>query len=177
MQSLAFLKQLMYHASMHIDIVPNRASRPTFLLRASYREGSRVRKRTLANLSALSEEQIDAIRAVLRGEPLRPVGELFEAIRSLLQGHVQAVAVAMQRLDVANLLSSRAQPERDRVLAMVAARILAPHTKLATTRWWQTTTLAEDFGVTHASEDDLYAAMTGCCNTRTSSRRSWRPGI
>jgi hypothetical protein len=144
---------------MHIDIVPNRASRPTFLLRESYREGSRVRKRTLANLSTLSEEQIDAIRAVLRGEPLRPVGELFEAIRSLPQGHVQAVAVAMQRLDVANLLSSRAPPERDLVLAMVAARILAPHTKLATTRWWQTTTLAEDFGVTHASEDDLYAAM------------------
>ena len=144
---------------MHIDIVPNRDSRPTFLLRESYREGSRVRKRTLANLSALSEEQIDAIRAVLRGEPLRPVGALFEAIRSLPHGHVQAVSVAMQRLDVAHLLSSRAPPERDRVLAMVAARILAPHTKLATTRWWQTTTLAEDFGVTDASEDDLYAAM------------------
>ena len=70
----------MYGAPMHIDIVPNRDSRPTFLLRESYRDGSRVRKRTLANLSALNEEQIEAIRAVLRGEPLRPVGELFEVV-------------------------------------------------------------------------------------------------
>lgn len=144
---------------MHIDIVPNRGSQPTYLLRESYREGSRVRKRTLANLSALDTEQIDAIRAVLRGEPLRPAGALFEIIRSLPHGQVQAVSVAMHRLGFDKLLSARAQPERDLVSAMVAARILAPHTKLATTRWWHTTTLAEDFGVTHASEDDLYAAM------------------
>jgi len=144
---------------MHIDIVPNRDSRPTFLLRESYRDGPRVRKRTLANLSALSAAQIEAIRAVLRGEPLRPAGELFEAIRSLPHGHVQAVSVAMQRLGFSQLLSARAQPERDLVCAMVAARILAPHTKLATTRWWHTTTLAADFGVAAASEDDLYAAM------------------
>jgi transposase len=144
---------------MHIDVVPNRDARPTFLLRESYREGSRVRKRTLANLSALSELQIEAIRAVLRGEPLRPAGDLFEIIRSLPHGHVQAVAVAMQRLEFPRLLSARAQPERDLVCAMVAARILAPHTKLATVRWWHTTTLAEDFGVAQASEDALYAAM------------------
>lgn len=89
----------MYGAPMHIDIVPNRDSRPTFLLRESYREGARVRKRTLANLSTLTGEQIEAIRAVLRGEPLRPAGELFEVIRSVPHGHVQAVSVAMQRLD------------------------------------------------------------------------------
>ena len=150
---------MMYGAPMHIDIVPNRDSRPTFLLRESYRDGSRVRKRTLANLSTLNEEQIEAIRAVLRGEPLRPVGELFEAIGSLPHGHVQAVAVAMQRLDFPKLLSSRPQPERDLVCAMVAARILAPHTKLATTRWWTTTTLAQHFGVVQADEDALYLAM------------------
>ena len=144
---------------MHIDIVPNRGSQPTFLLRESYREGARVRKRTLANLSALDAEQIEAIRAVLRGEPLQPVGALFEIIRSLPHGQVQAVSVAMHRLGFDKLLNARAQPERDLVSAMVAARILAPHTKLATTRWWHTTTLAEDFGVANASEDDLYAAM------------------
>ena len=144
---------------MHIDIVPNRGSRPTYLLRESYRQGSRVRKRTLANLSALDAEQIEAIRAVLRGESLRPTGALFDVIRSLPHGQVQAVSVAMRRLSFDKLLSARAQPERDLVSAMVAARILAPHTKLATTRWWHTTTLAADFGVLHASEDDLYAAM------------------
>ena len=65
----------------------------------------------------------------------------------------------MQRLDFASLLGSKPSAERERVLAMVAARIVAPHTKLATTRWWHTTTLATDFGVADANEDDLYAAM------------------
>ena len=144
---------------MHIDIVPNRSSRPTYLLRESYRDGARVRKRTLANLSALDDQQIDAIRGVLRGEPLRPTGTLFEIIQSLPRGHVQAVSVAMQQLGFSKLLNARSCPERDLVCAMVAARILAPQTKLATTRWWHATTLAEDFGVTDADEDDLYTAM------------------
>ena len=144
---------------MHIDIVPNRGSRPTFLLRESYREGTRVRKRTLANLTALSDEQIDAMRALLRGESLRPVGAVFDVTGSLPHGHVQAVSLAMHRLGFAPLLSARAQPERDLVCAMVAARILAPHTKLATTRWWRTSTLAAHFGVADADENALYGAM------------------
>jgi|SRR5579859_6894089 len=144
---------------MHIDIVPNRGARPAYLLRESYREGERVRKRTLANLSALSDEQILAIRAVLRGEQFGPVAQCFEISASRAQGHVQAVSVAMQRLGLASLLAARPCRERDLALAMVASRILAPHTKLATTRWWHTTTLACDFGVAQANEDDLYAAM------------------
>ena len=144
---------------MHIDVVPNRGSRPTYLLRESYRDGAQVKKRTLANLSALSDEQIESMRALLRGESLRPAGDLFEVIRSLPHGHVRAVSTAMNRLGFAPLLSTRACPERDLVCAMVAARILAPHTKLATTRWWQTSTVAEQFGVEHADEDALYGAM------------------
>lgn len=144
---------------MHIDAVPNRSSRPTYLLRESYRIGTKVRKRTLANLSALSDEQIESIRAVLAGVAVRPVEELFEVVRSAPHGHVQALRVAMQRLGFESLLASRSSPERERVCAMVAARVLAPHTKLATTRWWHTTTLAEEFGVVEADEDDLYAAM------------------
>ena len=144
---------------MHIDIVPNRGSRPAYLLRESYREGARVHKRTLANLSALSEEQILAIRAVLRGEPLAPAADRFEVIASRAHGHVQAVHVAMQCLGFASLVASKRSRERDLVLAIVGSRIVAPHTKLATTRWWHTTTLAEDFGVADATEDDLYAAM------------------
>jgi len=72
---------------------------------------------------------------------------------------VHAVRVAMQRLGFESLIASRAGPERDAVCAMVAARILAPHTKLATTRWWHTTTLAEEYGVADRDETDLYAAM------------------
>ena len=144
---------------MHIDGVPNRSSRPTYLLRESYREGRKVRKRTLANLSSLSDEQIDAIRAVLAGQSVRPVEELWHTIRSRSHGTVEAVRVAMQRLGFESLISSRPSPERDAVCAMVAARILAPHTKLATTRWWHTTTLAEEYAVVKADETDLYAAM------------------
>ena len=144
---------------MHIDIVQNRNSRPAYLLRESYREGSRVRKRTLANLSALSDAQLMAIRAVLQGHSLVPAEAAFEVTSSRAHGHVDAVCVAMSRLGMAPLLGSRPSPERDRVLAMIAARILAPHTKLATTRWWHTTTLAEAFGVADASAEDLYAAM------------------
>ncbi|AMN47719.1 hypothetical protein ACG33_13025 [Steroidobacter denitrificans] len=144
---------------MHIDAVPNRTSRPTYLLRESYREGRSVRKRTLANLSALSDEQIEAIRAVLAGVAVRPAQELFETLQSRPHGHAQAVRVAMQRLGFEALIASRPSPERDRVCAMVAARVLAPHTKLATTRWWHNTTLAEEYAVAEADEDDLYAAM------------------
>ena len=144
---------------MHIHIVPNRGSPPTVLLRESFREGAKVGKRTLANLSSLSPPQIEAIRAALRGEQLCPVAQCFEVIASRAHGHVEAVAAAMQRLDFASLVASKPCRERDLVLAMVVSRILAPHTKLATTRQWHTTTLADDFGVADANEDDLYAAM------------------
>ena len=144
---------------MHIHIVPNRGSPATVLLRESYREGTKVRKRTLANLSSLSASQIAAIRCVLAGHDMQPVAQSFEISASRPHGHVQAVAATMQRLNLASLLGAKPSPERDRVLAMIAARIVAPHTKLATTRWWHTTTLAEDFGVTEANENDLYAAM------------------
>jgi transposase len=144
---------------MHIDVVPSRDSRPTYLLRESFREGNRVRKRTLANLSSLSDEQIAAIRSILRGEQLCAAVDLFEVVGSRPHGHVQAVVVAMQRLQIEHLLAARPSREREVAGAMIAARIVAPHTKLATTRWWHTTTLAEEFGVADADEDELYAAM------------------
>jgi hypothetical protein len=131
----------------------------THLLRRSYREDGVVKNETLGNLSHLPEPLIDIIRRSLQGENFVPAAQAFEVVRSQAHGHVQAVSMAMQRLDFAALLGTKPCRERERVLAMVAARILAPHTKLATTRWWHTTTLAEDFGVTDASEDDLYAAM------------------
>ena len=144
---------------MHIDAVPNRKARPTYLLRESFRDGNRVRKRTVANLSALSDEQIAAIRCVLRGEQLCAPATLFEVIASRPHGHVQAVDVAMRGLGIEHLLAARPSRERELACAMIASRILAPHTKLATTRWWHTTTLADDMGVADADEDDLYAAM------------------
>ncbi len=131
----------------------------THLLRRSYRDGGKVKNETLGNLSHLPKPVIEIIRRSLRGETFVPVTEAFEITQSRPHGHVQAVTTAMQRLRFASLVSSKASRYRDLVLAMVAARILAPATKLATTRWWHTSTLAEQFGVSDADEDDLYAAM------------------
>ena len=81
---------------MYIDFVPNRGSKPTILRRESIREGKRIRKRTIANLSALTLEQAEAIRLVLKGEQLAPAGGSLECIRSLPHGHVEAVRIAMR---------------------------------------------------------------------------------
>ena len=131
----------------------------THLLRRSYREDGQVKNETLGNLSHLPEPLIELIRRSLQGETFVPLGQAFEVLGSRAHGHVHAVSLAMQRLDFAAVLGSKPSRERELVLAMVAARIVAPHTKLATTRWWHTSTLAAEFGVAEADEDDLYAAM------------------
>jgi transposase len=144
---------------MHIDVVPNRGSQPAVLLRESYREGKKVRKRTLANLSSLPMAKVELIRCVLRGDALAPVESLFDITESRLHGHVAAVLTAMRRLGVAGILSARPCRERDLVMAMMASRILDARSKLATTRWWHTTTLPEELGIADATEEDLYSAM------------------
>ena len=131
----------------------------THLLRRSYREDGKVKNETLGNLSHLPASLINIIRRSLQGETFVPVACAFEVLDSRHHGPVQAVAQAMQRLGFAALIASKSSRERDLVCAMVAARIIAPQTKLATTRWWHTTTLAEHFRVTDATEDELYAAM------------------
>jgi hypothetical protein len=145
---------------MYIDFVPNRGSKPAILLRESIREGKRIRKRTVANLSALTLEQAEAIRLVLKGERLAPAGGGLECIRSLPHGHVEAVRTAMRRLGFDKLIDGKASRERDLAVAMVAGRIIAPEaSKLAMTHTWTDTTLAEELGVADAHEDELYAAM------------------
>jgi Transposase DDE domain len=145
---------------MYIDFVPNRGSKPAILLRESIREGKRIKKRTIANLSALTLEQAEAIRLALKGEKLAPAGGGLECIRSLPHGHVEAVRIAMRRLGFEKLIDGKASRERDLVVAMVAGRIIAPEaSKLAMTHAWPDTTLAEDFSVADAHEDELYAAM------------------
>ncbi|MQA88964.1 MAG: IS1634 family transposase, partial [Gemmatimonas sp.] len=146
---------------MYVARIPNRTSPPAILVRESYREGGQVKSRTLANLSKLPDEAIEAVQLILAGETLVSVQEAFEIVEdgSRLHGHVEAVLAAIARLGFAELIASRRSPERDRVVAMVAARILEPQSKLATTRGWHSTTLPTELGVEEADEDDLYAAM------------------
>jgi hypothetical protein len=146
---------------MYVATIPNRNSPPAILLREGYREDGKVKNRTLANLSKLPPEAIEAIRRTLKGEKLVSIDELFEIVEdgSPSHGHVEAVLTAMKRLDFTSLIAARSSPQRDLVIAMVAARILEPQSKLATTRWWSSTTLPDTLGIGDADEDDLYDAM------------------
>ncbi len=148
-----------YVVGMHIHIVPNRGSRPTILLRESYREGKKVKKRTIANLSHLPMHQIELLRAVFSGVDLQPAGLGFVVERSQPHGHVEAVHRMMERLGLPGVIAGKPCRERDLVLALIAARIVDPRPKLATTRSWTATTLADTFGVTEADEQDCYAVM------------------
>ena len=144
---------------MYIDIVPNRNSPPAVLLREAFREGKKTRKRTLANLSAWPQEQVETLRRVLRNERLVSPGDLFATWKTLPHGHVQAVLEMIGRLELDQLISAQRCRERDLVVAMIVQRLIDPCSKLATTRQWHSTTLAEELGVAEASEDDLYEAM------------------
>src|SRR5271166_795568 len=129
------------------------------LLRRSYRDNGKVKNETLGNLSHLPDDLVDVVRRGLRGEKFVPANERLEIIASTPHGDVDAVLRAMRRLDFSSLLSSRPCREVELVIGMVVARIVAPDTKLATTRWWHTRTLAEELDIGKADEDDLYAAM------------------
>src|SRR6516162_3022068 len=144
---------------MYIETVPNRNSPPAVLLREGWREGKKTVKRTLANLSHWPAQKIEALRRLLRDEPLVSPQELFTTRRTLPHGHVQAVLGIIRKLGLAAIISAQHCRERDLVVAMIAQRLLDPCSKLATTRAWHTTTLAEELGVEEASENDLYQAM------------------
>jgi len=144
---------------MYVTKVPNRSSPPAILVRESYREGGKVKTRTIANISKLPPQAISILRRTLKGESLVSAEDAFDVTASFHHGHVDAVLRAMRRLGFANLVASQPSRERDLVLAMVAARILRPKSKLETTRWWKVTSLPGTLGVADADEDDLYNAM------------------
>jgi transposase len=148
-----------YNAPMYIEIVPNRNSPPAVLLREGWREGAKTLKRTLANLSHWPQQKIDSFRRLLQDELLVSPQDLFCTIKTLPHGHVEAILMAMRKLGMDSLLAAKPCRERDLVMAMIASRLLHPCSKLATTREWHTTTLAEELAVADATEDDLYQAM------------------
>ncbi len=129
------------------------------LLRRSYREDGKVKNETLANLSKLPRPVIELVRRALKGEQLVGVEDLFDVESSPQHGNVLAVLGAMRALGFAGLIASEKCRERDLVIAMVASRILGPQSKLATTRWWHSTTLPQELGIEDATEEDLYEAM------------------
>lgn len=129
------------------------------LLRQSYRDGAKVKNRTLANLSALPPEAIEAVKRTLAGQVLVPAAEALHIERSWPHGHVAAVVGTAHRLGLETLIDPQPSRQRELVVAMVAARVLQPASKLATTRLWSTTSLGSVLDVEEATEDELYAAM------------------
>jgi len=144
---------------MYIETVPNRNSPPAILLREGWREGKKTRKRTIANISDWPKDKIETLRKLLRDEVLISPDDLFETERTLPHGHVEAVLGTIRKLGLDVMISSKRCRGRDLVVAMIAERLLHACSKLATTRMWHTTTLAEELSVEDANEDDLYDAM------------------
>ncbi len=148
-----------YTVLMYIDIVPNRNSPPAILLREGRREGGKVIKRTIANLSSLRIEQAEAMRRVLRGETLVSPDDLFDLKRTLPHGHVAAVLGAIRKLGLDKIISAKPCRESSLILAMIVQRIIAPCSKLEATRRWHSTTLTRELAIEGADADDCYAAM------------------
>jgi transposase len=144
---------------MYIDTVPNRNSPPATLLREGWREGRKTRKRTLANISDWPRHKIETLRRLLRDEPLVSPDDLFSTEQTLPHGHVEIILGMIRKLGLDAMISSKPCRERDLVVAMIAERLIHPCSKLATTREWHSTTLAEELNVQDADENDLYAAM------------------
>jgi hypothetical protein len=130
----------------------------THLLRRSYREGGKVKKETIANLTHVPERVLEGLRGLLAGRELVDVDSLVVE-RSTPHGHVEAILAMMHRLKIAPLLDKEPSAQRELVLAMIAQRILTPGSKLFTTRVLQQSTLAEELNIGSPDADDLYGAM------------------
>jgi len=144
--------------SKYVDTAGTVRRYESVLVRRSYRDGKKVRHETLANLSKLPADAIDAIEATLKGQRLVPAQEAFTITRSLPHGHVAAVTAMAHRLGLPALLGPACR-SRDLVFALIVSRVVRPKSKLSTLSWWPDTTLGVDMDVAGASTDEVYAAM------------------
>jgi len=148
---------------MYVAVIPNRSSRPAILLRESYRDGNKVKNRTLANLSDLPPEQIETLRAAFRGDKLVPAGEGMEIVRALPHGQVAAALGMARQIGLDELLPDGPERQRKLALALIVARLIDPAPKLATARALDETTALNSLGLTlglgEVKAKDVYAAL------------------
>lgn len=163
-----------------MERVPNRNSPPAILLREAVRDGSKIRKRTIANLSHWPQPQIDSLRRLLKGETLVSPSDALTITRSLPHGHVAAVLGTLRFLGLDQLISHTASRQRDLVCAMIVARILQPSSKLALARGLDLQTASSSLGelldLNRANEDDLYEAMDWLLQRQFASTSMGRMG-
>jgi hypothetical protein len=149
---------------MYIESVPNRDSPPAILLRESYREGGKVRKRTLLNLSDWPHERIAGFKALLKGGTVVPGDrEAISIVRSLPHGHVAAALGTARKIGLDRLIGPAGNRCRDLILALVVSRILDPGSKLAAARALSPETAASslgaELGLGPVDEEELYGAL------------------
>ncbi len=148
---------------MYVAVVPNRASPPAVLLRESYREGDKVKNRTIANLSKWPPDKVEALRAVLRGDKLAPAGEGIEIVRAVPHGHVIAAIGTMKRIGLDALLPAAPERKRNLAMALIVARLIDPESKLATARALDEETASHSLGALlglgQVSANDVYQAL------------------
>ncbi len=149
---------------MYIESVPNRNSPPAILLRESYRDGGKIKKRTIANLSDWPSEIVEGLRTLLKGGKVAPAEqETIIVRRSLPHGHVAAVLGTLRRIGLDRVLGPPRHRCRDLVIAMIVARLIAPASKLATARMLDPLTAASSLGdvlsLGAVDEDELYVAL------------------
>lgn len=148
---------------MYVATVPNRKSRPAILLRESYREGDKIKNRTLKNLTDWPGDRIELLRAVLRGDPLVPAEQGLEIVRALPHGHVQAALETARRIGLEALLPRGPERRRQLALALIVARLLKPCAKLATARALDEETAQHSLGATlglgRVSVKELYGSL------------------
>jgi hypothetical protein len=145
--------------SSHTDKQGRAREYESRLLRHTYRDGGKVRHKTLANLSKMPDHVVDAVEAALKGEVLVPAGRAAVTVaRSLPHGHVAAVYAVARTLGLPALLGPAGR-HRDLALALIISRVAHPGSKLSTLAWWDDVTLGADLGVAGATTDEAYAAM------------------
>lgn len=149
---------------MYIESVPNRNSPPAILLRESYRDGDKIKKRTIANLSDWPTQIVEGLRTLLKGGKVAPANqESIIVRRALPHGHVAAVLGTLRGIGLDRVLGPARNRCRDLVTAMIVMRLLAPASKLATARMLDPLTaassLGEVMGLGPVDEDELYVAL------------------
>ena len=144
---------------MFIDLIPNRNSPPAILLRESFREGSQVKKRTIANLSSWPATRIEVFRRLLRGE----LDTL--ALQELFQGPIFGLLFVLKQIaDQLGLTAAIGHTRLGKLaLFLVLARVAHQGSRLSAVRWAQDHAVSEVLGLDSFDEDDLYAALDDLC--------------
>ena len=145
-------------SSRRVDKQGRQREYRSHLVRRTFREDGKVKHQTLANITALPDAAIEAIRATLRGEQVLPAGQVMAITRAVPHGHVAAVWAQATALGLPALLGPAGR-HRDLAMALIISRVLHPGSKLATASWWDDTSLGADLGVAGASTDEIYASM------------------